>query len=223
MYLSRASLPSTKLTTSITASHGLENTNSFNEQSSINSSNNSSVQKRPAVPDRGDVTLPNSHLTTSSMPSRMSLPGSTPVLQRKKNAAPKPPVPTYPVNCIFIHVSDNVPKVNQVDSQKSDNSVVLESEITNSTNPFPEAPTHRENPPQPKDNASNSTGIPSTEIKTTDSNCHNSSLQPTTTPASVANECKISKEPPKRPPPPDVNSKQNNAGPDSETENITVM
>ncbi|CAH8869401.1 unnamed protein product [Trichobilharzia szidati] len=223
MYLSRSSLPSTKLNSSITSSHGLENTNSLNEQSSLNSSNSSSVQKRPAVPDRGDVTLPNSHLNASTMSSRMSLPGSTPVLQRKKNAAPKPPVPTYPANCAFIPVSNIVPKVNQVDSQKSDTSVVLESENTNSTDPIAEAPTHGENPPQPKDNAGNSTGLPSTEIKNTDSNCHNSLLQPTTPPASIANECKISKEPPKRPPPPDVNSKQNNAGPDSETENITVM
>ncbi|CAH8637601.1 unnamed protein product [Heterobilharzia americana] len=206
------SLPSSRSSNAATCSPCvLENTASSNEQTSQNSNQSGgsscTLNKKPVVPDRGDVTLPVCHLNASPMAGRLSLPGNTPVLQRKKNAAPKPPVPTYPANSSSTNVSNTSVKVSQADSQKSESPALVDEE-------------------EPVGTSINSTVItPSMESSNID-NCHESSLPSqivTPLPTATTSDCKLNKEPPKRPPPPDVNSKQNNTGLESEADNITVM
>ncbi|CAH8665296.1 unnamed protein product [Schistosoma rodhaini] len=202
-------------------SHGLDSsTIALNEQSSQNV-NQLIVPKKPVGVDH-DSGVPTCHSTQSAITSRMSNLSTTPILQRKKNAAPKPPVLLNPTNHSITHVSNNDPERSEnpsgIDTENrndgDNNSICCSSNSEVSVHH-----SHHESLPQ----LINSSTTSCTELTPND-HIHKLSLPSQMITSPTIQEMKLSRDlPPKRPPPPDANSKSNNSTLELDTDNVTVM
>lgn len=154
--------------------------------------------------------------------TRMSNLSTTPILQRKKNAAPKPPVLLNPTNYSITHVNNN-------DPEKSENPSGTDIENKNngdsnniccsSHSEVLIHHSHHESLPQ----IISSSTTNCTELTTINHSQKLSLPSQMITPPTI-HESKLNKDlPPKRPPPPDANSKSNNSTLELDTDNVTVM
>ncbi|KAH8863497.1 SH3 domain-binding protein 1 [Schistosoma japonicum] len=220
------SLSSSKLSHSgVSSSHGSDNSPAVSNEQASQNINQSATLKKPTGTDHHD---PNCHITQSAVASRISISGTTPILQRKKTAAPKPPIPLYSTSSSTTHVNNSNSlktedsSVNDTENKNedSDNTNSCSSNDTTSEGTIHPLPTHHhESLPQLINGSARSTE------STTNTN-HKLSLpiHMTTSVSLSSNDLKLSKDaPPKRPPPPDVNLKQNNAVLESDTDSVTVM
>ncbi|CAH8657369.1 Rho GTPase-activating protein 17, variant 2 [Schistosoma haematobium] len=216
------SVPSLKSSNSGTGvSHRFDSsTIALNEQSSQNV--NQSIAPRKPVGVDHDFGVSTSHSTQSAITSRMSNLSTTPILQRKKNAAPKPPVLLNPTNYSITHVNNN-------DPEKSENPSGTDIENKNngdsnniccsSHSEVLIHHSHHESLPQ----IISSSTTNCTELTTINHSQKLSLPSQMITPPTI-HESKLNKDlPPKRPPPPDANSKSNNSTLELDTDNVTVM
>ncbi|CAH8591532.1 unnamed protein product [Schistosoma turkestanicum] len=210
---SSSSISTTTTTTATTSS----------EQSSLNVNQLTSSRKSVGT-DRDPSVTTAYHSTQSAITSRMSNLNTTPVLQRKKNTAPKPPVQLYATNCSTGHLKNNNHNNNpeklgnpfdndtesKNDSDNNNNDNASEVSIHHS---------HHESLPELTINSS----VSCTESTSID-HSHKLSLPSPVITTSTTTDSKLGKDtPPRRPPPPDVNTKSNSSALELNTDNVTVM
>ncbi|KAK4467559.1 hypothetical protein MN116_008850 [Schistosoma mekongi] len=206
------SLSSSKLSNSgIGFFYGSDNSPTASNEQASQTINQSATLKKPIGTDHRDS---NCHTTQSAVTSRISISSTTPILQRKKTAAPKPPIPLYLTSSSTTHVNNSNSlktedsSVNDTESKNegSDNTNSCNSNNTTLEGTMQPLPTrHHESLPQLTNGSLN---FPASSTESTTSTNHKLSLPThlTTTVSPSSNDWKLGKDaPPKRPPPPDVN------------------